>query len=558
MADVVLDDAVLPAAAPPLSVRLSSTAAPTAYRLSPTRSAVMPAHSEASVSSMSARSSGRPACGPADDDADRGVAVPEADLGAAVDREQVALDAARASPGCRARSPRSPRCTGCAGSRGRAGSSGCRRGRGCGSRRGCRARAWSCPGARRPASSSSVRPTSSPAVRMPASCSGVLPSQRSRLNRPMPRNPTGERPPPPHPPIHRHAEVRMTRSNFCVPRRTSAWSLSTGAGGLWRRGGRGGTVAGWTSGSRRWSAAQDGVLSSTDAARVGVTPVQLDGLVRCRSARPGATRRLRPARGSTRRRTRSSATACGPRPSCGRRPTLDAASHHAALLLAGVDTYDVDLGIVDLVLRRALPRGCAPALRTHPSSGLGVEVVDGWSRVLLAIALCQVAAASGVVAAVCLDGRRPARPPVHPRSSCGRRCCSLPEYHREAAERAIALTDPALRVGRRDADPPDAARPRLRGREPADAARRAPLRRAGRLPRGGPRGRRVRRAGQVRRAARAARRSPRRRPASRRIVDLGYEVVRLVWADLANPAEVARRIRPPLARAVRRRIGLGA
>ena len=27
------------------------------------------------------------------------------------------------------------------------------------------------------------------------------------------------------------------------------------------------------------------------------------------------------------------------------------------------------------------------------------------------------------------------------------------------------------------------------------------------------------------------------------IVDLGYEVVRLVWADLANPAEVARRIR---------------
>ena len=35
------------------------------------------------------------------------------------------------------------------------------------------------------------------------------------------------------------------------------------------------------------------------------------------------------------------------------------------------------------------------------------------------------------------------------------------------------------------------------------------------------------------------------------IVDLGYEVVRLVWADLANPAEVARRIRTAHARAVR-------
>ena len=42
------------------------------------------------------------------------------------------------------------------------------------------------------------------------------------------------------------------------------------------------------------------------------------------------------------------------------------------------------------------------------------------------------------------------------------------------------------------------------------------------------------------------------------IVDLGYEVVRLVWADLANPAEVARRVRLALARAGRRRIGLGA
>ena len=47
--------------------------------------------------------------------------------------------------------------------------------------------------------------------------------------------------------------------------------------------------------------------------------------------------------------------------------------------------------------------------------------------------------------------------------------------------------------------------------------------------------------------------SRRRRRRESAIVDLGYEVVQLVWADLANPAEVARRIRSAHARAVRRR-----
>ena len=75
----------------PASVRASSTAAPTAYSGSPTRRATMPAHSDASVSSLSARSSGRADLGPADDDGDGGVPVPAGDLGPAVDREQVAL-----------------------------------------------------------------------------------------------------------------------------------------------------------------------------------------------------------------------------------------------------------------------------------------------------------------------------------------------------------------------------------------------------------------------------------------------------------------------------------
>ena len=173
------------------SVRLSSTAAPTAYRLSPTRSAAMPAHSEASVSSIELEVLGAAGVGAADDDADRGVAVPEADLGAAVDREQVAL-----AQHPRARDAvhdllvdRGAQGVAVAGDelevRDAAVVADVRLGEGV-ELEGGHARAH-----RRAARSSSVRPTSRPAVRMPASCSGVLPSQRSRLNRPMPRNPTG-------------------------------------------------------------------------------------------------------------------------------------------------------------------------------------------------------------------------------------------------------------------------------------------------------------------------------------------------------------------------------
>jgi len=39
-----------------------------------------------------------------------------------------------------------------------------------------------------------------------------------------------------------------------------------------------------------------------------------------------------------------------------------------------------------------------------------------------------------------------------------------------------------------------------------------------------------------------------------RIVDCGYEVVRLVWSDLGQPADMARRIREARRRALNRRI----
>ena len=133
----------------------------------------------------------------------------------------------------------------------------------------------------------------------------------------------------------------------------------------------------------------------------------------------------------------------------------------------------------------------------------------------------------------------------------------LPEYHRDAAERAIALADPASEsVGE--------TRTRLLLRDLgfevvsqrvlADGRRF--VGRVDLLVEGivvvefdGL----VKYAGQDGRSALAAEKA--RESA---IVDLGYEVVRLVWADLANPAEVSRRVRLALARAGRRRIGLGA
>ena len=106
VADVVLDDAVLPAAAPPLvgEAVLDGRAHGIQALAHPQGGDAGPQRGLGVLDELEVLRPG--GLGPADDDADRGVAVPEAHLGAAVDREQVALHAARATPGCRARSPR--------------------------------------------------------------------------------------------------------------------------------------------------------------------------------------------------------------------------------------------------------------------------------------------------------------------------------------------------------------------------------------------------------------------------------------------------------------------
>jgi predicted transcriptional regulator of viral defense system len=95
------------------------------------------------------------------------------------------------------------------------------------------------------------------------------------------------------------------------------------------------------------TAAQGGVLSSRDAARVDVPPVALDALVRSGSlvrVRRGAyvLREVHEAAAPEERyrlRTRAILRT---------RPRTDAASHHAAALLHDVDTYGVDLAVVDI------------------------------------------------------------------------------------------------------------------------------------------------------------------------------------------------------------------
>jgi len=295
------------------------------------------------------------------------------------------------------------------------------------------------------------------------------------------------------------------------------------------------------------------VASSADAARLGIGAVQLDALVRSHQL-------VRVRRGAY--VLHEAFTAAGPedryrlrtKAVLRTRPALDAASHHAALLLAGIDTYGVALDTIDLLSHVRAPRVRA-GLRTHPSLGVDVEVVDGWSRAAVAAALCQVAGGSGVVAAVSSmddalhDGRCTTAQLVSALDH-------LPGHHRPSAERAIGLTDPACEsVGE--------TRTRLLLHDLGFAVLSQQTLRHGSafvarvdflvagvvvvefdgL---------VKYAGREGRAALAAEKA--RESA---LVDLGYEVVRLVWSDLERPAEVARRIRVALARAAARR-GVGA
>ncbi len=296
-------------------------------------------------------------------------------------------------------------------------------------------------------------------------------------------------------------------------------------------------------------AAQGGVASSADAARLGIRAVHLDALVRSRQlvrVRRGAYVLKETYDGADvwdRYRLRARAI-------LRTRPPIDAASHHAALMLHAVDTFDVDLSVVDVVADVAAAR-VRSGLRTHPGLGLVADRAPGYNVVGVPLALCQVAGGSGVLSAVCsmddaLHDRRCTRPQLEDAVA------QLPEHHQEPARRAIDLTDPVsesvgetrTRVMLRDlgfsVEPQKTLR---RGR--AFVARVdflvdgvVAVEFDGLVKYEGLEGRAALAAEKARESA---------------IVDLGYEVVRLVWADLADPAEVARRIRAARTRGLNRR-----
>ena len=227
-----------------------------------------------------------------------------------------------------------------------------------------------------------------------------------------------------------------------------------------------------------------------------------------------------------------------------------AASHHAALALHEVPLHGVDLEHVDLVADVERTRSKA-GVSTHPVRSSHVVDVRGCRVVELPAALCQVAAASGTAAAV-----------VGMDAALHRRACTRPDLERAAASSAtpdaasvlvaVAATDSASEsVGESLA--------RLLLVDLGFAVRsQVPLSRGGSV---------VARVdflvdglvvvefdGAVKYAGadgRDALVAEKRRESE--LVDLGYEVVRLTWADLERPEVVLAKVRAALRRASMRR-----
>jgi very-short-patch-repair endonuclease len=228
------------------------------------------------------------------------------------------------------------------------------------------------------------------------------------------------------------------------------------------------------------------------------------------------------------------------------RPATDAASHHASVALHGVDVYGCDLSMVDLAsdVRRV---GRERGLRLHPGRGLPIGVLGGVRVVKLPTALAQVARSSGVVAGVCsMDDA------VHDGLCTPAQIAAaiekLPARRHDPARTALALVDAlAESVGE--------TRTRLILRDLGFSVVSQRRVKAG--------SRVVARVdflveglvvvefdglvkyegiqGRAALAAEKARES--------QLVDLGFEVVRVVWSELGDPAELARRVRKALKRA---------
>ena len=219
----------------------------------------------------------------------------------------------------------------------------------------------------------------------------------------------------------------------------------------------------------------------------------------------------------------------------------DRASHHAALALLGIGTFGVREDVVAVETRGASRARTHAGLATMPWSGGDTWSVSGFRCVGAAKACVQVAVVSGFVAGVCaMDSA------LHEkrcdREELARLVAALPPRPRSAARRALDAVDPlAESVGE--------SRTRIILADAGFTLRSqvAFEDRAGRVGRvdflvddcvivefDGLR----KYAGADGQRALAA---EKRR--EERLTRMGYEVVRIVWAELDDPADIVRRVR---------------
>ncbi|WP_377640956.1 type IV toxin-antitoxin system AbiEi family antitoxin domain-containing protein [Oryzobacter terrae] len=301
---------------------------------------------------------------------------------------------------------------------------------------------------------------------------------------------------------------------------------------------------------RTLAASLGGIFCSGDAHQVGVDDQEVDRLVQ-----RGEVVRVR--RGTfivsdaLRRVSPEQAFALRVKAVLRARGTEVAASHQAALALHGLPLHRVDLGTIDLVAD--VPRHRTKAgVTTHPDGGVRVEEVDGWRAVGVSTALVQVAATSGAASGVvAMDAALLRRQCSLP--ELGHAAASLPLRYGRAARQAVAMVDAAcesvgetltrlllvdLGLAVRSQVAVRDALGEFVGRVDFLVEGLVVVEFDGAVKYGGADGR-------------EALVAEKRRES--RLVELGFEVVRLVWSDLDDPAEVFRRIRAALARAALRR-----
>lgn len=285
--------------------------------------------------------------------------------------------------------------------------------------------------------------------------------------------------------------------------------------------------------------AQGGVFSVTEAATVGVSGNDLTALVRggelvrFRRGAYALAAALADATPSVRYRLRVLAVMRS-------RPRTDRASHHSALALLGIASFGAPLDTV-FAESRTSGRRAGGGLHLHaPTSSSGLRLGD-IRLVSPAVACVQVAARFGFEAGVCamdsaLHGRHCARPELQ------RAVEDVPPRRRRPVHLAIAAADPRTEsVGESRtriilADAGFSVRPQAVIEDGSQFVARVDF-----LVDDGvvvEFDGMVKYDGLTGRSALAA-----EKDRESRLTGLGYEVVRIVWSDLANPVHIVRRVR---------------